>query len=450
MIKLREPIVAIATPYGASAIGVIRLSGQGVWERVKRYVKIRGEPKPRYAYLVKLIDESESTIDQGIMVYYMSPNSYTGEDMIELSLHGNPLILKKALELFIRSGVRLAHPGEFTKRAFLNGKMDLTQAEAVADLINAKTELARKAAIKQLQGDLSSYVNSLREKMLELLAYVEADIEFSEEDIPTLTKDQTILILTSVEDGIRALLSTVRRGEFIRRGINLAIVGKPNVGKSSLFNALLGQDRAIVTDIPGTTRDFLQEQVHLYGIPINFIDTAGIRSTYDSLERLGIQRSVERIKNADLVLFVIDSSNPVEREDWEVYNLIKERDHIKVLNKVDLGINPSVMDTFPDAVWISAKTGEGIEKLKEVMLEKVGLINEDCMNLYISTRHADILEKALSVIGSVKGKILMEDISPEIIMLDIREALNHLEEIVGIITTEDMLDSVFSRFCIGK
>ncbi|MFN3813014.1 MAG: tRNA uridine-5-carboxymethylaminomethyl(34) synthesis GTPase MnmE [Aquificaceae bacterium] len=450
MVKLREPIVAVATPYGISAIGVLRLSGQGVWEKVKEYVRIRSEPKTRHAYLVKLTDESGSTIDQGIMIYYRSPNSYTGEDMIEFSLHGNPLILKKVLELFVRKGVRLAHPGEFTKRAFLNGKMDLVQAEAVADLINAKTELARKAATRQLQGDLSSYVNSLREKMLELLAYIEADIEFSEEDIPTLTKEQTIHILTGVEDGINTLLSTVKKGEFIRKGINLAIVGKPNVGKSSLFNALLGQDRAIVTDIPGTTRDFLQEQVHLDGIPVNLIDTAGIRSTHDNLERLGIQRSVERIKNADLILFVIDSSSPVEREDWEVYNLIKERDHTKVLNKVDLGINPSVVDAFPDAVWVSAKTGEGIGKLKDVMLEKAGLIDEDCTNLYISTRHAAVLEKALSIIQSLKGKTLLEDLSPELLMLDIREALSHLEEVVGIITTEDVLDSIFSRFCIGK
>ncbi|MGC8853155.1 MAG: tRNA uridine-5-carboxymethylaminomethyl(34) synthesis GTPase MnmE [Hydrogenobacter sp.] len=334
MIRQREPIIAIATPYGESAIGILRMSGGGLWEKVEKHVQLKGKLKPRYAHFFRLID-GEEVLDEGILIYYKAPHSYTGEDMVEMFLHGNPLILKRALEVFLKEGIRLAEPGEFTKRAFLNGKLDITQAEAVADLISAKTDLARQVALRQLQGGLSEHINPLRERLTELLAYVEADIEFAEQDIPTIEKEELIELLTLIIESIKNLLSTVKAGEFIRRGINLAIAGKPNVGKSSLFNVLLGKERAIVTHIPGTTRDFLQEQMHLEGIPINLIDTAGIRQTKDEVEAIGIKRSLSALESADLVLFVVDASKPLEEEDWEVYNLIKQKDHIKVLNKMD-------------------------------------------------------------------------------------------------------------------
>ncbi|MFN3599334.1 MAG: tRNA uridine-5-carboxymethylaminomethyl(34) synthesis GTPase MnmE [Aquificaceae bacterium] len=450
MIKQREPIVAIATPFGESAIGAIRLSGLGVLDRIKDLLIIKGGPKPRYAHFVRLKDQEGDMLDEGILIYYPSPKSYTGEDMVEIFLHGNPLILKKALELFLSKGIRLAEPGEFTKRAFLNGKIDLLQAEAVADIIGSKSERALKSAQRQLQGELSSFINSLRERLLEILAYVEADIEFSEEDIPTLSKEQLINLLKDIDQNIQKLLSTVKTGEFLRRGINLAIVGKPNVGKSSLFNALLGQERAIITPIPGTTRDFLQESLTLKGIPINLIDTAGIRHTEDPVEKIGVERSLQKLKSAHMVLFVVDGSKPLSEEDKNIYHMVQDLEHIVVINKIDLSIEEEVLKAFPEAIKVSAVRREGIEELKDKILQKLGVYISDGVQVYITIRHENLLKKSQEVIKLLINRLGLEKLSPEIIMLDLREAINYLEEIVGLLTTEDILGSIFSRFCIGK
>ncbi|MCS6957046.1 MAG: tRNA uridine-5-carboxymethylaminomethyl(34) synthesis GTPase MnmE [Aquificaceae bacterium] len=450
MVKQREPIVAIATPLGESAIGVVRMSGLGVLQRVMDLLSIKGNPKPRYAHFVKLREEDGQILDEGILIYYPSPKSYTGEDMVELFLHGNPLILRKALQLFLSRGIRLAEPGEFTKRAFLNGKMDLLQAEAVADLIGSKSERAIKAAQRQLQGELSSYINTLREKLLEVLTYVEADIEFSEEDIPTLSKQQLISQLKSLNQSIEVLLTTVKTGEFLRRGINLALVGKPNVGKSSLFNALLGIERAIVTDVPGTTRDYLQESFTLEGIPINLIDTAGIRHTEDPVEKIGVERSLEKLKSAHMVIFVVDGSSPLEEEDLHIFQMVKPLEHIVVINKKDKAQRREVIETFPNAISVSALTGEGINLLKRTLLERLGIHALDSLQVYISVRHENLLKKSQGVLKSLISRLETEDIFPEILMLDLREALSYLEEIVGFVSTEDVLESIFSKFCIGK
>ncbi len=448
---MKEPIVAIATPYGESAIGMLRLSGKGVLEIAKRLFKTRGEIKPRYAHYGKLYDTKGEEIDEGILIYYRAPHSYTGEDMIEITLHGNPLILKKALEAFIDAGCRLAEPGEFTKRAFLNGKLDLTQAEAVADLISAKTDLARRVALKQLQGELSKYIKPLRESLLELCAYIEADIEFSEEDIPTLTKEQVLEMVDRVIKGIDELLKTAKVGRFIREGIKLAIVGKPNVGKSSLFNALLGHERAIVTDIAGTTRDYLEETLNLNGIPVRLVDTAGIRKAKDPVEKIGVERSKEKIKEADVVLFVVDGSRELTEEDFEIYNAVKDKDVIVVVNKIDLGIKiPLEIFKERSIIKLSALTGEGIENLKEEILKKAGALVEEGINIYVSVRHETLLKKAKEVLEKFRERYEKEFISPEIAMLDIREASDYLGEIIGEVTTEDILGNIFSRFCIGK
>ncbi|WP_448587861.1 tRNA uridine-5-carboxymethylaminomethyl(34) synthesis GTPase MnmE [Thermocrinis sp.] len=445
--KQREPIVAIATPYGESAIGVVRLSGLGVLEKVLPFVNVK-KPRPRYAHLVKLFDEKGEQIDEGIMIYYQAPKSYTGEEMVEFFLHGNPIILKKVVELFLRNGVRMAQRGEFTKRAFLNGKMDLIQAEAVGDLIGAKSELALSSALRQLRGELSQIISPLRERLLNLSAFVEASIEFEEQDIPTLSQEEILRSLQEIEKSIQSLLATVKMGEFLRKGLNLAIVGKPNVGKSSLFNRLLGTQRAIVTDVPGTTRDFLQEPINLEGIPINLIDTAGIRHSTDPVEQIGIQRSVEKLKSAHLILFVAEAHKPLQAEDLYIHSLVKDKNHIVVLNKVDLGLWDGHRERFENFVAVSAKEGEGLDELKKTILETIGTTSGE--GLYISIRHADLLQKSLEVIKLLADRIQKEEVSPEILMLYLREAQHYLDELIGEITTEELLGEIFSNFCIGK
>ncbi len=448
---MRDPIVAIATPFGESAIGMVRLTGKGVLEIAQKHFKTSKPIKPRYAHYGELLDEKGEVLDEGVLVYYKAPHSYTGEDMVEISLHGNPLILKKAVELFLKAGCRLAQPGEFTKRAFLSGKLDLTQAEAVAELISAKTDLARKVALRQLQGELSKYIRPLRESLLELCAYVEADIEFSEEDIPTLSKEQVIELVSKVIEGIDKLLKTAKTGKLIREGIKLAIVGKPNVGKSSLFNALLKEDRAIVTDIEGTTRDFIEESFNLRGIPVRLIDTAGIRQTSDPVEKIGVQRSLKKIEEADVILFVVDASSSLTEEDLRIYETVKNRDLIVVLNKIDLGeVVPLEIFKGHSIIKVSALTGTGLQNLEEEILKKAGAIAQEGLNIYVSLRHEELLRKSKEVLESFLERYREEDISPEIAMLDIREASDYLGEIVGEVTTEDILGNIFSRFCIGK
>jgi tRNA modification GTPase len=447
----KEPIVAIATPYGESAIGVVRLSGKGVLDIVKNHFRTKSDIKHRFAHFGTLLDKDGEELDEGILIYFRAPKSYTGEDMVELYLHGNPLILRKALELFLVSGCRLAEPGEFTKRAFLNGKIDLTQAEAVAELISAKSELARKAALRQLRGELSKRVSRIRENLLELAAYIEADIEFSEEDIPTLSKQQVIELVERSIASIDSLLETARTGKYIREGIRLAIVGKPNVGKSSLFNALLRRDRAIVTEIAGTTRDFLEEQLNLCGIPILLVDTAGIRKSGDRIEMIGIERSKQKMEEADLILFVIDASKPLEEADLSIYEELKDKRHIVVANKVDLGYKVDVENFEGNSIIkVSALEKSGIDELEKEILSKIGINLNEEVGTYISLRHEVNLKKSKEVLSSFLERYSKEDMSPEIAMLDIREAISYLEEIVGGITTEDILGSIFSRFCIGK
>ena len=448
---MRDPIVAVATPFGESAIGLVRLSGRGVLEIAKKFFKTRSEIKPRHAHYGTLVDEKGEPIDEGVIVYYKAPKSYTGEDMVEISLHGNPLILKRAVDLFISAGCRLAEPGEFTKRAFLNGKMDLTQAEAVAELISAKTDLARRVALRQLRGDLSRHIKPLRDSLLELCAYIEADIEFSEEDIPTLTKDQVISMVSRVISDIDRLLKTAKTGKFIREGVKLAIVGRPNVGKSSIFNALLREDRAIVTDIEGTTRDYIEETVNLRGIPISLVDTAGIRETKDPVEIIGVRRTLQKIEEADVILFVVDGSRPLTEEDMRIYDQVKDRNLIVVINKIDLGtVIPLEIFDGHSIIKVSALKDQGIQDLEEEILKKAGVLVEEGLNIYVSVRHEGLLRRAKEVLERFLERYKEEDVSPEIAMLDIREAADYLGEIVGEITTEDILGSIFSRFCIGK
>ncbi len=448
---MKEPIVAISTPLGESAVGVVRLSGRGVLDIVRKHFRGVSEIKPRFAHYGEIVSAAGEVIDECILIYYRAPRSYTGEDMVEISLHGNPLILRRVVETFISAGCRLAEPGEFTKRAFLNGRLDLTQAEAVAELICAKTDLARRVALRQLKGELSDRIAPLRESLLELCAYMEADIEFSEEDIPTITKEEILERVDRVLEGIEDLLRTARTGRFIREGIRLAIVGKPNVGKSSLFNALLREDRAIVTHIEGTTRDYIEESLNLRGIPILLTDTAGIRESNDPVERIGVERSRKKMASADVILFVVDGSAPLTSEDLDIYREVKEREHIVVVNKSDLGVSiPLEIFEGDSIIKVSALTGSGLKDLEDEILKKAGVLVEEGLNIYVSVRHEELLRRSKDILEGFRDRYRGEEVSPEVAMLDIREAVSCLGEIVGDVTTEDVLGNIFSRFCIGK
>lgn len=458
MVKKRDTIAAIATPYGESAIGIVRLSGDKTLEILKKIFKSpSGKIKPRYAHYGHILDKNGEPIDEAVVIYYKAPHSYTGEDMAEINLHGNPLILKEVLHRLLEEGARLAEPGEFTKRAFLNGKLDLTQAEAVAELISAKTDLARKLALNQLRGALSKEIKPLREELLTLHALVESSIEFEEEDIPTIEKEELEQRLESILQRVERLLKTAKTGKAIRQGIKLAIVGRPNVGKSSLFNRLLGEERAIVTDIAGTTRDYLEETVNIKGVPINLIDTAGIRETADVVEKIGVERSLQKLKEADVVLFVLDASKEtLTEEDLKLAKLVEEigKPTIVVLNKIDLGKRLDI-SKLPikgaKVIEVSAKTGEGIDKLADAILEIAGVHTAEGGNIYISVRHEELLKRAKKALENALKYLKEGDFySPEILMLDIREASDALGEIIGEVTTEDVLGQIFSTFCIGK
>jgi len=454
----RDTIAAIATPYGESAIGIVRLSGPESLDILKKVFKGKSSSfRPRFAHYGFVVDKNGEPIDEAVVIYYKAPHSYTGEDMVELNLHGNPLILKRVLNRLLEEGARLAEPGEFTKRAFLNGKLDLTQAEAVAELISAKTELARKLALNQLQGALSKEIKPLREELLMLHALVESSIEFEEEDIPTITPEELKERLKRILQRVEQLLKTAQTGKAVREGIKLAIVGKPNVGKSSLFNRLLGEERAIVTDIAGTTRDYLEETVNLKGIPVRLIDTAGIREAKDTVERIGVERSLQKLKEADVVLFVVDGSKEnLSQEELKLAQTVAKsgKPTLVVINKIDLGRKLQLPENFPlkgaPTVEVSAKTGEGLEKLGEEILKIAGVNAAEGGNIYISVRHENLLKRAKKALENALNYLEGEFYSPEILMLDLREATDALGEIIGEVTTEDVLGQIFSTFCIGK
>lgn len=458
MKRERDTIVAVATPYGEGAIGIVRISGKDTLRIVQKIFKSpSGKIKPRFAHYGEVVNPaSGEVLDEGVLIFYKAPRSYTGEDMAELNLHGNPLILKEVLSLIISQGARLAEPGEFTKRAFLNGKLDLTQAEAVAELISAKTELARKLALRQLKGALSEKIKPLREELLTLLALVESSIEFEEEDIPTIEVEELKERLKNLIKRVDELLKTAKTGKAIRSGLKLAIVGRPNVGKSSLFNRLLGEERAIVSSVAGTTRDFIEETINIKGVPIRLIDTAGIREAANEIEKIGVERSFKKLEEADVVLLVLDASEPLNGEDLKLIDLVSEVDKpvIVVLNKIDKGIElkelPEKLNKFP-VIKVSAKTGEGIEELKEKILEKAGIFTAEGGDVFISLRHEELLKRAKNALEAALNYLEGgEFYSPEILMLDLREATDALGEIVGAIATEDVLGQIFSTFCIGK
>ncbi|WP_457639509.1 tRNA uridine-5-carboxymethylaminomethyl(34) synthesis GTPase MnmE [Persephonella sp.] len=445
----KDTIVASATPLIPSAVGIIRISGDKALEIGKRLFTLPGNISERKAYFGKIKNLKGETIDEGLLIYFKAPRSFTGEDVVEIYPHGSVPVMRQIMESAVELGARPAQPGEFTKRAFLNGKIDLTQAEAIADLIEAKTEKASKAAAALLEGKLSRKVKQLRETLLELISLIEAELNFPE-DVEEIDFELVKNRLKDILNQVQQLMKTYRKGEFLREGIKMAIVGRPNVGKSSLFNALVGYERAIVSEYRGTTRDFIEETLTINGIPVKLLDTAGIRETKDAVEKIGIQKALEKVDEADIVLFVFDISEGITDEDIKIYEKIKHKNPIIVGNKADLLDKKEKKYYFKDVVPVSSKTLENLDLLEEKLLHRLNLLEDSDTDVYINFRHYESFKKAEETLKKVIKNIESYKEHKEILMLEISEAEKALEEITGEITTEDVLGNIFSRFCIGK
>ncbi|RJQ51691.1 MAG: tRNA uridine-5-carboxymethylaminomethyl(34) synthesis GTPase MnmE [Nitrospiraceae bacterium] len=454
-----DTIAAISTPPGRGGIGIVRLSGGNAIKIAERIFispkskKLRQTASHRILYGHIANPKNREIIDEALVSVMKAPNTYTREDMVEINCHGGPAPLRRVLEIVLEKGARLAGPGEFTQRAFLNGRIDLAQAEAVLDVINALTEQGRRTAVEQLRGGLSARTEAVREKLADLAAVVETHIDFPEEDIgPAPLKDMNKRALR-IQQALKKLTDSARYGMILREGLKTAIIGRPNVGKSSLLNALLEHDRAIVTEIPGTTRDVIEEYLNINGIPARIMDTAGIREVRDIAEREGVKRSIRAMEDADLVLLVLDGSEALHKTDLELAERSASKNTIFVINKTDLPrkINPKSgnVDLSP-IVHISAKSGTGLEELKNKITESITAGNTGSGDaLVTNVRHARALEKALASVGSFISA-LPKKTSPEFLSVELRDALDAVGEIAGTTTPDDILNRIFSNFCIGK
>ena len=442
-------IAAIASPPGTGAISLIRVSGSSAREIAAAIFEFRGtELAPRIQNFGRIVDPDGNPIDEVLLTFFPNPHSYTGEDTIEISCHGGILATRKVLERVLEAGARPADPGEFSQRAFLNGKMDLTQAEAVMDLISAQTDLALRAAHEQLSGRLGNQLMDLREELIGIAAHVEAYIDFPEEDIDPETGNEIVARIESVRQAVDRLLDTADQGKILREGVRTVICGAPNVGKSSLLNLLLGFDRAIVSETAGTTRDTIEEVINLRGIPLRLVDTAGVRDSSDEIEKEGISRTHAQLKNAELILEVIDSSRP--KSDWKPVSIPPAARLLRVKNKIDLGIDPAWADR--DGIPVSCETRDGFEDLGEAiydLLSGSGNVFGSANLVAINARHKHCLGEARAYLDAACAQ-LKQGASPEFAGLEIRSALDSIGEVVGKADVEEILGAIFSSFCIGK
>jgi tRNA modification GTPase len=479
-----DTIAVIATPLGEGGLAVVRLSGPSALAVAdKSFLPIgknslKPSAAPSHTIQYGKIIRRGQVVDEVLLAVLRAPRTYTCEDTVEITCHGGLLPAKLILDTILENGARLAEPGEFTRRAFLNGRIDLAQAEAVADLIHSRTELALAAANEQLAGKLSQRINELRDEMMKTLAHVEAHIDFPDEDIAPETKDQ---LLKRLEDGVKfmdELLRTANEGQILRRGIRAAIVGRPNVGKSSLLNQLLGHNRAIVSAVPGTTRDTIEETANIRGLPVVFVDTAGLREARDEIEQEGIRRSHETLARAEFILHVLDASEPLTGADGKFLTEFANKKRILVLNKTDLPQRLNLDDFFdkplapslspqggervsvrtgegncspPVTVGVCCLSGQGIDALKDAIKELIwsGEIKAGMLQVMINSRHQDALNRARAATQRTIDA-LRSDATLELAAMDLRIAVNAVGEIVGKTATEDLLDSIFSQFCIGK
>lgn len=453
---MEATIAAIATALGEGGIGIVRISGE---ESLPIASKIfRGAAlKERMLTYGHIYDNfTGETIDEVMAVYMKGPRSYTAEDVVEIQCHGSVVSLRKILALALKNGARLAEPGEFTKRAFLNGRLDLTQAEAVIDLIRAKSEKTFDVALSQLEGKFSQTVKAIRSDFVDLLVQITVNIDYPDEDIEEMTYDKLSEGLSAVEDKIQALLATADTGRIIKEGLSVAIIGKPNVGKSSLMNALLRETRAIVTEIPGTTRDTIEEVISIRNIPVRLTDTAGIRQTDDIIEKIGIEKSKESFNKADLVIFVVDGSRALDEEDEEILQYMDGRQAIVVLNKQDLTQvvdRDEIAARLPQAVIIEAsmKEGAGLEAIEDKIEQLVygGQVKQNDSIMVTNVRHKNLLELALQSVEDARAMTEMRQ-PLEFIEIDVNRSYELLGEIIGETASGEIINEVFARFCLGK
>jgi tRNA modification GTPase len=471
--NLDDTIVAIATPPGRGGIGVVRLSGPEARSIAMTMLRLKHEPEPGRALFGELIEPATGErIDEVVVTFFTKPHSYTADDVLEISAHGSPVVLRHILELATARGARLAEPGEFTMRAFLNGRLDLTQAEAVRDLIDSQTLYQAKVAAQQLEGALSRRIQPIKKKLVELVAVMEAGIDFAEDDVAVLPAEEIRQRINAIHQPLEQLRASFAYGRLVHEGLTLAIVGRPNVGKSSLFNRLVERERAIVTATPGTTRDLVTETVALGGIPIKLVDTAGIRQSRDEAESIGIRKSYEALTEADMVLVVLDSTQQISEDDQELLRAAQGRRAIAVANKADL-VPAAQLATKEAAKTIgrvseksfaggdsldgvklfatSALTGQGIVELRQEILDQLAghAGAEQETGFLTNVRHQRLVEEAISSLDAARQAV-QRKVPHEMIMLDLYGALRPLDAITGETTTDDILNLIFSSFCIGK
>jgi tRNA modification GTPase len=461
-----DTIIALATPSGSGAIAIIRLSGPNAISIASNHFesisgKVLGKQKSHTIHL-GFIKDGENVLDQVLVSIFKNPNSYTGENIIEISCHGSPYIQQQIIQLFLRNGCRTADAGEFTLRAFLNGKMDLSQAEAVADLISSDNAASHQIAVQQMRGGFSNEIKNLRAELLNFASLIELELDFSEEDVEFADRTQFKELLTRIQKVLKSLIDSFAVGNVIKNGIPVAIVGEPNVGKSTLLNAFLNEERALVSDIAGTTRDTIEDEIAIGGIGFRFIDTAGIRETEDVIEGMGIKRTFEKIEQAQVILLLVDGSKLLA-DDQKLKNIVLEYEKIKnqnpqkplvlLINKADTlsESDKEIIGEYLNNInYLSAKTGQGVEELKNSLLQFVNtgaLRNNE--TIVTNTRHYNSLLKALEEIEKVQIG-MKENLSSDLMAIDVREALYHLGEITGQVTNDELLGNIFANFCIGK
>lgn len=449
-------IAAISTAPGIGGIGIIRMSGKESFDILKKiFVPVSNTPEKGYSIKYGKIYDGDEIVDEVLVSYFIAPKSYTTENMCEINSHGGMVVMKRILDLCLKNGADLAEPGEFTKRAFLNGRIDLTQAEAVIDVINSKTEKEAKSSMNQLEGNLSKRIKEIRDDLISGMADIDVSIDYPEYDIEEVSNLNISDILVRNKKRLEELENSFSNGKILREGIKTAIIGRPNAGKSSLLNLLLNEERAIVTEIEGTTRDTIEEFISLGGVPFKIIDTAGIRETDDTVEKIGVQKAIDIAKDSDLIIAIFDITKKLTEEDKKILEILKDKKSIIILNKIDLnqiGVDKKIFEKYSNnIVTISTKTQEGVPELLDMMQKLV--VTEEIKNdgelLVINSRHKALVHKAIMSLEKAEETLTM-GMPVDVVAIYIKEILEELGKITGETVTDDIISEIFSKFCLGK